>query len=111
MQNVVLVLINSCVDNLELRNLQANFLRTYLPDVDIPAELIRDQLTQDAKITESMKKFDPYTRNLLQPVVTRELAFLAFPMGELNCDLSMSWFVSRRNCLGQSFLYRYLPFS
>ncbi|KAG6868232.1 hypothetical protein C0993_005932 [Termitomyces sp. T159_Od127] len=70
----------------------ANFLRTYHPDLDIPAELIRDELFQDAKITESLQTFDPYTRNLLQPVVADELAYLAFPMGELNRDLNISPF-------------------
>ncbi|KAG6898347.1 hypothetical protein C0992_009022 [Termitomyces sp. T32_za158] len=75
----------------------ANFLRTYLPDVDIPAELIRDELSQDAKITESLEKFDPYTRNILQPVVAHESAYLAFPMGELNCDLNISPFVNSRD--------------
>ncbi|KAG6832341.1 hypothetical protein H0H87_001982 [Tephrocybe sp. NHM501043] len=66
----------------------ANFLRTYLPDVDIPAELIRDELAQDAKISEKLGLFDPYMGNLLQPVTVYDSAFLAFPMGELNRDLS-----------------------
>ncbi|KAG6866994.1 hypothetical protein C0991_003910 [Blastosporella zonata] len=67
----------------------ANYLRTYLPDVDIPAELIRDQLAQDAKITEALDTFNPYMGNLLQHVVAHDSAFMAFPMGELNRDLNL----------------------
>ncbi|KAH0583776.1 hypothetical protein H2248_009379 [Termitomyces sp. 'cryptogamus'] len=69
-----------------------NFIRTYLPDVDVPAELIRDELSQDAKITEGFKRFNPYMGNLLHPIVVHEQAFLAFPMGELNSDLNISPF-------------------
>ncbi|KAG6874225.1 hypothetical protein C0995_003771 [Termitomyces sp. Mi166 len=70
----------------------ANFLRTYLPDVDIPAELIRDQLSRDAQIMDGLEKFDPYMGNLLELIVAHEQAFLAFPMGELNCSLNISPF-------------------
>ncbi|KAF5380885.1 hypothetical protein D9615_004029 [Tricholomella constricta] len=75
----------------------ANFLRTYLPDVDIPAELIRDELSQDAKITQRLEVFDPYMGNLLEPVMTRDATFLAFPMGELNRDLNLSPFCQSEN--------------
>ncbi|KAG6918151.1 hypothetical protein DXG01_016340 [Tephrocybe rancida] len=75
----------------------ANFLRTYLPDVDIPAELIRDELAQDAKITERLGVFDPYIGNLLQPIVAYDSAFIAFPMGELNRDLNLSPFSDTGN--------------
>ena len=78
------------IDILELIDPQANFLRTYLPDVDVPAKLIREELFRDAQIKEDFEKFDPYTGNLLQSIVAHEQAFLAFPMGELNCELSMS---------------------
>ncbi|KAG6814491.1 hypothetical protein H0H92_000016 [Tricholoma furcatifolium] len=70
----------------------ANFLRTYLPDIDIPAELIREQLSLDAEVTEQLYAFDPCMGNLLQPIVAHDSAFLAFPMGELNCDLNLSPF-------------------
>ncbi|KAG5647242.1 hypothetical protein DXG03_000777 [Asterophora parasitica] len=66
----------------------ANFLRTFLPEVDIPAELIRDELLNDAKIMERLDDFDPYLGNVLETVVTRDATFLAFPMGELNWELS-----------------------
>ncbi|KAG6837293.1 hypothetical protein H0H93_011895 [Arthromyces matolae] len=70
----------------------ANFLRTYLPDVDVPAEIIRDELSKDAKIMEDFETFDPYMGNLLQTVVVSSQAYLAFPMGELNRDLNVSPF-------------------
>ncbi|KAF8077862.1 hypothetical protein FPV67DRAFT_1443423 [Lyophyllum atratum] len=71
---------------------EANFLRTFLPDVDIPAELIRDEVSQDAAIAQKLELFDPYMGNLLAPVVTTDGTFLAFPMGELNRDINLSPF-------------------
>ncbi|KAJ7122766.1 hypothetical protein C8R44DRAFT_704467 [Mycena epipterygia] len=76
----------------------ANFLRTYLPDVDIAAELIRDEITEDAKVSREFEEFDPYAGNLLETVIrsdssSKQSAFLAFPMGELSRDLNISPFV------------------
>jgi hypothetical protein len=74
-------------------DLQANFLRTYLPDIDIPAELIRDEISGDAEIWKKFRTFDPYVGDLLEHVpCDSETAFLAFPMGELNRDLSKPTF-------------------
>lgn len=71
---------------------QAHFLRTSLPDVDLASELLRDEITTDARITHKLKEFDPYVGNLLGTVwcsyASAKTAFLVFPMGELNRDLS-----------------------
>lgn len=68
---------------------QANFLRTYLPDIDIPAELIRDEIARDAEIGRKFGPFDPYVGSLLEYVPRdSKTAFLAFPVGELIRDLS-----------------------
>ncbi|KAJ7047696.1 hypothetical protein C8F04DRAFT_1059775 [Mycena alexandri] len=73
----------------------ANFLRTYLPDIDIASDLLRDQLTQDAKVLRQFEDFDPYVGNQLEAIIRSDTAskqsvFLAFPMGELNRDLNIS---------------------
>ncbi|KAJ7688411.1 hypothetical protein B0H17DRAFT_657363 [Mycena rosella] len=73
----------------------ANFLRTYVPDVDIAAELIRDEITEDAKILREFDDFDPYVGNQLESIIrydslSKQSAFLAFPMGELNRDLNIT---------------------
>ncbi|TFK42498.1 hypothetical protein BDQ12DRAFT_278405 [Crucibulum laeve] len=75
----------------------ANFLRTYLPDVDIAAELIRDQVAEDIKVTCSLDLFDPYAGNTLHVVLdsraeSRLSGFLTFPMGEVNRELNLSSF-------------------
>ncbi|KAJ7667681.1 hypothetical protein DFH06DRAFT_1183265 [Mycena polygramma] len=73
----------------------ANFLRTYVPDIDIAAELIRHELTEDAKVLRQFEDFDPYAGNQLEAIVRpdsdgEKSAFLAFPMGELSRDLNIS---------------------
>jgi hypothetical protein len=73
--------------------LQANFLRTHLPDVDIAADLIRNELVTDARITRQLKEFDPQLSTQLEVLYCQDMpsypwAFLLFPMGELNRDLS-----------------------
>ena len=74
--------------------LQAHFLRTCYPDVDIQAELIRDQIMEDARATQEIMREDPYSGNLIDVssfhVARKNLAYLAFPMGETNCQLSKS---------------------
>jgi hypothetical protein len=73
--------------------LQANFLRTYLPDVEIAEDLIRDQLVEDTTLSRAYEKFDPYLGNLLdsfEPQNANDSAFLIFPTGETNRDLSES---------------------
>jgi len=73
--------------------LQANFLRTYLPDVEIAEDLIRDQLVEDTTLSRAYEKFDPYLGNLLdsfEPQNANDSAFLIFPTGESSRDLSES---------------------
>ncbi|KAK7061434.1 60S ribosomal protein [Favolaschia claudopus] len=72
----------------------ANFLRTFLPDIDVPSELIREQLTEDAEELRQFEEFDPYAGNQLETIVLSDTsslaAFVAFPMGELSRDLNIS---------------------
>lgn len=73
---------------------QADFLRTYYPDVDIPAELIREELAEDSKASSDLQAFDPYAGDLLATLVCRsertrkKHAFLTFPMGQTGSELS-----------------------
>ncbi|KAJ7162551.1 hypothetical protein C8R43DRAFT_990633 [Mycena crocata] len=85
----------------------ANFLRTFVPDVDIAADLIREQITADAKVLREFDDFDPYVGNQLESIIlsdsaTKEYAFLAFPMGELSRDLNISPLLLSEN--GPAFL-------
>ncbi|KAL1729210.1 hypothetical protein EV714DRAFT_213304 [Schizophyllum commune] len=73
----------------------ANFLRTFLPDVDVTAELIREEITHDEELARDTVTFDPLAGNTLAPVVhydtpTQATACLAFPTGELGSDLNIS---------------------
>ncbi|KAF8211474.1 hypothetical protein K438DRAFT_1709725 [Mycena galopus ATCC 62051] len=72
----------------------ANFLRAHVPDIDIASELIREQLTEDARLLRQLEEFDPYVGNQLEPIVVQsgsnQSAFLAFPMGDLSRDLNIS---------------------
>jgi hypothetical protein len=73
--------------------MKGRFLRTYYPDVDIPAELIREQVGEEAKLEESLSAFDPLVGDLLTSFYVSDEAkrpwgFMAFPMGESGCDLS-----------------------
>lgn len=76
---------------LVLRILQANFLRTYIPDVEIPEELIRQQLIEDTTRSRELRKFDPYLGNLIDVFESKnkdDTIFAAFAAGETNQDLS-----------------------
>ena len=73
--------------------MQANFLRTYFPDIEIPAELVRDEIDADTGVSHRLEEFDPYAGNLLEAVqcqtgLVSQTTFLCFPMGESNRDLS-----------------------
>ena len=73
--------------------LKANFLRTYIPDVEIPEELIRNQLIEDTTLSRTYEIFDPYLGNLLgsfEPQNGNGSAFLIFPTGETHRDLRES---------------------
>ncbi|KAJ3814970.1 hypothetical protein F5876DRAFT_31763 [Lentinula aff. lateritia] len=71
----------------------ANFLRTYFPDIEIAAELVREELSTDAQITRDLEQYDPFSRNVLELLYMPNLPdtpkFLAFPMGVTGSDLSI----------------------
>jgi len=70
--------------------MQANFLRTFLPDVEIASELIRDRLVEETALYRELEQFDPYSGNLLEyvePQNTCDQVVLLFPSGETNRDL------------------------
>lgn len=71
---------------------QANFLRTYFPDIEIAAELVREELSADAQVTRDLEQYDPFSRNVLELLYMPNLPdtpkFLAFPMGVTGSDLS-----------------------
>jgi hypothetical protein len=61
--------------------------------VDIPTELIREQVGEEAKLEDSLSAFDPLLGDLLTAFhvsdgAKRPWGFMAFPMGESGCDLS-----------------------
>ncbi|KAH7929725.1 hypothetical protein BV22DRAFT_1102220 [Leucogyrophana mollusca] len=67
-----------------------HFLRTYIPDVDFPAELMKEELEADATLARDLSDFDPYSGNLLEVVPSyqkQDTSFVLFPMGEFNSDL------------------------
>ena len=71
-------------------------MKTYHPDVNIPLDLIKDELNLDGEITEELNAFDPYQGNTLLAMGysendKRKNGFLlAFPVGKLGSDLSAS---------------------
>ncbi|KAI0723995.1 hypothetical protein C8T65DRAFT_628157, partial [Cerioporus squamosus] len=72
----------------------AQFIRTYYPDVDIPAELIRAEIAEDDRTTRVWKNSDIFAGNLMDvcsvQVARKNVPYLAFPMGETNNQLNMS---------------------
>jgi hypothetical protein len=71
--------------------LQANFLRVYLPDIDVASELIRQQLSEDITLSRKFERFDPYSGNVLEAFRDESnprLSCLLFPTGETKCELS-----------------------
>ncbi|KAI0256907.1 hypothetical protein BJV78DRAFT_1307686 [Lactifluus subvellereus] len=72
----------------------AHFLRTYYPDVDVPAELIREQVGVEAQLEDSLRAFDPLVGDLVASFHVsddskRRWSFMAFPMGATGCDLNI----------------------
>jgi len=62
----------------------------------VPAELIRDQLAQDARIIHAFNQFDPHAANILARIElpNTNWSFLAFPMGPVFCNLSrLLWYI------------------
>jgi len=71
--------------------LQANFLRVYLPDVEVASELIRQQLSEDITLSRKFERFDPYLGNVLEAFRNAgnpRLSCILFSTGETNCNLS-----------------------
>ena len=72
--------------------------------MDVPSELIREQVNEEARLEDSFRAFDPLVGDLLSPFHVfdgskRPWGFIAFPMGESGCDLSEDishLFASRR---------------
>ncbi len=59
--------------------------------MDISAELIREQLSEEVALTRRLERFDPYAGNTLDAFRLRNdflESYLLFPSGETNGDLS-----------------------
>jgi hypothetical protein len=61
--------------------------------VDVPAELIREQVGVEAQLEDSLRAFDPLVGDLVASFHVsdgskRQWSFMAFPIGETGCDLS-----------------------
>ncbi|KAF7778651.1 hypothetical protein Agabi119p4_2996 [Agaricus bisporus var. burnettii] len=69
----------------------AHFLRTHFPEVDISANMIRDQVAEDAYEAAALSQFDPFEGNTLDVVTDYDnQTHLVFPMGELGSELNVS---------------------
>lgn len=74
-----------------LTPVQAHFLRTHFPEVDVSSEIIRNQITESVFQAAELAKFDPFEGNILDIIIDNdERTWLAFPMGELSNELSKS---------------------
>ena len=71
---------------------QAHALKTYYSDIDIPAEIIREQIFREARLEDELRKFDPSLGNLLDALYfeigPRRFGLFAHPTGETRCELS-----------------------
>ncbi|RPD66375.1 hypothetical protein L226DRAFT_197300 [Lentinus tigrinus ALCF2SS1-7] len=89
----------SKVTSLQRAEQGAQFIRTYYPDVDIPAELIRAEIEEDERATRAWKSSDIFSGNLVDvctiQLARKTMSFLAFPMGETNTQLNISPLVTR----------------
>jgi len=86
--------------------------------VDVPSELIREQVNEEAKLEDSLRAFDPLVGDLLAPFHVfdsskRPWGFIAFPMGESGCDLSedISHLLTRRRRINATIDFSNLEFS
>ncbi|KAI0030758.1 hypothetical protein K488DRAFT_53551 [Vararia minispora EC-137] len=73
----------------------AHALRTYYPDIDIPAELFREQIESEVRREDALQTLDPSLGNVMDTLYFNESrsktsGVLAFPMGETGCDLNLS---------------------
>ncbi|ETW86045.1 hypothetical protein HETIRDRAFT_311448 [Heterobasidion irregulare TC 32-1] len=71
-----------------------HFLRTCHPDVDIPSDLIRDEIVADTQESARLEIFDPFLGNNIDSAHwafgPEKSSFLAFPMGETTSELNIS---------------------
>ncbi|KAI8989669.1 hypothetical protein BD414DRAFT_414849 [Trametes punicea] len=78
----------------------AHFLRTFYPEIDIQAELIREEIAEDGRAARALQREDPYAGNAIDvssfQVSHKSMAYVAFPMGLTNCQLNMSPLVIRQ---------------
>ena len=80
----------SLYDSLRLNCSKAQFLRTYYPDIDITAELIWQELQDDARHALSLRRHDPLSGNLLASFATntrRPSTYVMYPCGEMDTHL------------------------
>ncbi|TDL24836.1 hypothetical protein BD410DRAFT_837750 [Rickenella mellea] len=80
----------------------AQFLRTHYPDIDIPFELINEELIANEKFTADKQAFDPFVGNTIESMhcpdgPRKRCVMLAFPMGENAERLNISPFLSGKD--------------
>ncbi|KAI5121668.1 hypothetical protein M0805_002744 [Coniferiporia weirii] len=73
----------------------ARFMRTYHPDIDIPSDLIMEELGHSDKVAEERMVFDPFKGNAIAAAYCYEgprkrSVAIAFPTGILGRDLNVS---------------------
>ncbi|KAG7092545.1 hypothetical protein E1B28_008895 [Marasmius oreades] len=68
----------------------AKFLRTVLPEIDVTADLMREELAVDERLTRSLKNFDSSSGNVLASFMDETGQLLAYPTGLLGCDLNIA---------------------
>jgi len=49
------------------------FLRTHFPDIEVPAELIRDIIDADTHASHKLENYDPYAGDLLEAVIVKSV--------------------------------------
>ncbi|KIJ16780.1 hypothetical protein PAXINDRAFT_98585 [Paxillus involutus ATCC 200175] len=71
------------------------YLRTYFPDAEFPAQLVGGELDAEAKEARDLEALDPFLGNLLEILPSHHIQdgyAAAYPMGELNRELNISLF-------------------
>jgi hypothetical protein len=84
--------------------------------VNVPSELILEQVNKEAKLEDSLRAFDPLIGDLLAPFHVfdgpkRPRGFIAFRMGESGCDLSEDIFTSSSRRINANVDFSNLEFS
>ena len=73
--------------------LKVRFLRTHHPDVDIPFDVVKEEIAEDDRVDSTLRDFDPTYGDTLATLYNsggpnKRAAFVAFPTGELRNELS-----------------------